>query len=84
VKLNRDRIEWWLGLLTINVYWPDILLRKRQFHAIFKTQIIYRHRADWAWDRSFVLQILGFGVGFAWNHCDNPNYIFKSDSESKQ
>lgn len=87
-KLSKDRLSMFLGAYTVEVYWPHLHTRIGcekldanfvKFHGrtelgfTANTQILYtRPRDGWSWERALAARILGFGIGVAYKHCENP------------
>jgi hypothetical protein len=78
-KMRNGAASLCIGLLTLEFYWPQVFCAKGGHTPIYgfmlKTGVLYRPAKNWAWDYSLCITVLGFGVGGAWNHCDNPAYI---------
>lgn len=77
------RFLFYLGYLSIELYYPYFFNTNRNWGISAGTKIIcYKRYKPQAWmlDRSLVIQIVGFGIGLAWLHCDNPNVIQDRDS----
>lgn len=74
MKLTKDTISFYYKKHTISLYWPSVNINKRNYTLQAKTIIGYKPQKDWAWHKALVFIILGIGVGWAYNHCDNPNY----------
>lgn len=75
-KVQKDRLVLFVGFLTIELYWPRFTFNNSDIGLWFHTHINYkRHveRREWEVTRAFVIKILGFGIGLAWKHCDNPS-----------
>ena len=73
MKLDRDNIEFYVGQITIVLYWPYVRLKARSTHIAFNSQITYYDRRNWEVNKSLVVRIVGFGIGIAHKHCLNPN-----------
>lgn len=76
MKLSRDRVVLYFGLLSIEIYWPSYLHNQTDTGLYAPTQISLKRSNKWnrwmmKW--AFVFKILGFGIGICWDHCDNPN-----------
>lgn len=80
---EKDRLELFFGKLTFSFHWPQISCKTGNYGIHANTQFLYRPQHNWEWDNAFVLRILGFGVSAAWNHCNNPNYVYKDGIEQK-
>ena len=75
MKLQRDRVTFWINYLTIEFYIPRLLTRKNKFGILFTSDLLYQDRTFSGWypfGPSFVLRVLGFGFGLSWKHTDNP------------
>ena len=73
---ENGKFIFWIRLLTIEFYYPKFTLRKTCYAACFPTSIVCHipgKNKEWWMDWSFVMNVFGFGLGFAWKHCDNPN-----------
>lgn len=74
-KVQRDRLVIWISLLSIEIYWPKLCINNTDIGIYMPSQISgkkankwNKHLLDWA----FVIRVIGFGFGLAWNHCENP------------
>jgi hypothetical protein len=77
VDVQIDRVSFFFGRYTVELFFPKILKIKNcpEFGVFLRTQFyfvrnLYEH-SNWDW--SVTLIILGFGIGIAKNHVDNPN-----------
>ena len=77
-KPRESRAIFYAGLFELDFYWPAFHWSKATKGVYAKTVIFWRPAFDWKWDWAAALQILGFGIGVCWNHCDNPNHIDRS------
>ncbi len=78
MKISKGQIAFYIKQLTLEIYWPKILNNSADFGIFMPTQISYKKFNEyniWYFHRAAVIKLLGFGVGIAWKHCDNPNII---------
>lgn len=65
-RISKGFLTFIVGLIRIQLYWPEILLRKGELYFRFETIF----RAVWMTNRFAIgFRILGFGFGF-----DYENY----------
>jgi len=73
---ENGKRKFFIKLLTIELYYPYIIWNNINFGIRMDTVLLgykkYPERA-WVMDWSIAMQILGFGIGFAYKHCENPN-----------
>jgi hypothetical protein len=72
-----DRKVFYIGLLSIEFYWPSVQLCKSMTYFTAQTQIIFQGK-DWCWGGGGAIQVLGFGFGVVWDHYKNPKSSFLS------
>ena len=72
--LHNDRLTIFFKLHSVELYWIHIVWSKIQKGLFFQTALIYSDRKRWDYIRTFVIRFFGFGIGYAYNHCENPNY----------
>jgi len=75
-KLHKDRFVIYIGLLSIEIYWPRVVKNNVDIGIFMDTLMLYKTSNEWnRWQlkRSFVTKLLGFGAGMAWDHYGNPN-----------
>ena len=77
MKLERDEVSFFIGYLSIVVFWPIINVRPYSILGIwFPTSICYQDRTRsggwYPYGKSFTIRILGVGIGLVWKHTDNP------------
>jgi hypothetical protein len=76
MKYRNGILSFFIGFLTIEIYHPIFNFSLIQISIKFDTILVInlRHQDNRWWiDRSIAIKLLGFGIGFAWKHCDNPN-----------
>lgn len=72
---GKGMFKFHLKYLTIEIYWPYIIWNNINYGVKLDTIfLIYKHNPDreWVMIWSVAVKIIGFGIGFAWKHCDNP------------
>lgn len=75
---QRGRIIYYIGLLSIELYYPYFYKKTANFGFSADTMLnvfTYLKDEDWMLTRSAAMKIIGFGFGLAWKHCSNPNEI---------
>lgn len=77
MKLERDQVSFFIGYLSIVVFWPRINFQPYSILVIwFPTLICYQDRTRsggwYPYGKSFAIRILGVGIGLVWKHTDNP------------
>lgn len=75
-KMQKDRFNIYIGLLSIEIYWPRLVKSNVDIGIFLPSFILYKTSNEWnRWElkRSLAFKILGFGLGVAWDHCYNPN-----------
>jgi len=70
-----DRVQIFCKLHSVEIYWPLIVRSKIQKAIFFQTAIVYSNRKSWDYICAGVIRFFGFGFGYAYNHCENPNYV---------
>lgn len=78
IKLTSSELSFFFGRLTVQIYWPKLENNSSGIGIFMSSQLNYKKRSksnEWWVTRALALKILGFGIGFAWNHIDNPNYV---------
>ena len=78
---ESGKVIFYVGKMSIEVYYPYIWWDTLSYGISFQTIIVgrkYNKLQEWWIVRSFAFKLLGFGLGFAWKHIDNPNTIIKS------
>ena len=73
---EKGKIKLFVKLLTIEVYYPYFIWNNINFGINMDTFILgYKRNSerDWLMDWSIATKLFGFGIGFAYNHCENPN-----------
>lgn len=78
---EKGKVEFYVGQLTIVFYYPHVWLNSSDYGLNLATGIIGKRHVkyqEWWITRSVVIRVLGFGIGLAWNHIDNPNQVIKS------
>ena len=74
-RIESDAFVIWINQHTFNIYWPLLTWSKIQRGLFFQTAFIWSSRKSWDYGYAAVMRILGFGIGWAYNHCENPHYI---------
>lgn len=77
MKLEKDQISFFIGYLSIVIFWPRINFQPYSILGFwFPTTICYQDKTfkgDWyPYGKSFAIRILGVGIGLVWKHTDNP------------
>jgi len=83
VRVRNGAVSICMGLLTVEVYWPQLFFMVRDYKPTYgimlKTCALYIPAKNWAWDYSLCFMVLGFGIGGAWNHVENPSHVARSE-----
>jgi len=76
--------DYTIMLLTPKVEWKFGGEGQDIVHISAPTQLLYRRpKNGWQWHRSFVLRVIGLGIGVAHQHCHNPNWKSKKEDCKK-
>jgi len=81
MKFERGKFIFYISLLTIEIYAPFIWWNNQDYGISLHTGIIgkrYNKLNEWWVSRAIAIKLLGFGIGFAWKHIDNPNMDIKN------
>lgn len=76
--LTKKELNLFFGRLTLQVYWPYFVCNSSDLGVFVPSQLNFKKRSkntEWWVTRALAIKLLGFGLGFAWNHINNPNYI---------
>ena len=71
----RGRIRFFIRKLSVEFYYPYLIWNNVNVGLKLDTDImVYKKNtySEQIMDWSLALKVLGVGVGFAWNYCDNP------------
>jgi len=86
IKFSLEKIVIWISYLTVEIYWPNLLVHWKYFNTSFDTKILYQDKTylkSWyPFGPSLVIKVFGFGLGFSWKHSENPkmkNYNYYGD-----
>lgn len=61
-----------IGRFTLSVYFPYLYVVNGTWAFFAKTVVIVHSADSWKWRWAGAIQILGFGIGAAWDYTDNP------------
>lgn len=72
---ETGKVKFFIRYLSVELYYPYIIWNNINWGIKLDTFILaykrYQER-EWLMAWSLAFKLLGFGVGFAWKHCDNP------------